>query len=259
MITCEEVKKEIASAERELKQICNIEKGFPKGEIQCAKNQARYKWFVKNENTKIYLPRENKEFAQELALKKYYVTRKKELEEYIAGCKSFLKRMQDIEGKTEALVTHPEYGKLLEKSFTPVNRSLAEWTKQDYMHCDKHTEALIVKGTQGKMVRSKSEAIIDMLLFKNKIPFRYEDKLILDGITIYPDFTIRHPVTGIFYYWEHFGLMDDPDYRKSACLKIKTYTQNGIIPSINLIMTFEDRKNPLSIEKVENIIRDYFM
>jgi len=61
--------------------------------------------------------------------------------------------------------------------------------------------------------RYKSEVFIDMALFTNNIPFRYECALELGHSTLYPDFTIRHPKTGEICYWEHFGLMDDPSYR----------------------------------------------
>ena len=65
----------------------------------------------------------------------------------------------------------------------------------------------------------------------------------LDGITIYPDFVIRHPVTGEYYYWEHFGIMDEEDYRNHACKKINLYCKNEILPFVNLIMTFETKNN----------------
>ena len=123
---------------------------------------------------------------------------------------------------------------------------------------NKYEEDLIIKGTQGKMLRSKSEAIIDMMLYKNKIPFRYEEKLVLDEITLYPDFVIRHPATGESYYWEHFGMMDEEDYMDHACDKIRLYCKNGIIPSLNLITTYETKRHPLSVEKVESIIQEYF-
>jgi hypothetical protein len=51
---------------------------------------------------------------------------------------------------------------------------------------------------------------------------------------------------------------DDEKYRSHACEKLRLYCQNGIIPSINLIMTFETRENPLSTEKIESIIKEYF-
>ena len=134
-----------------------------------------------------------------------------------------------------------------------------KWQSDRYERCKKHEDALVIKGTQGKMLRSKSEAIIDRMLYKNGILFRYEEKLILKGITIYPDFVIRHPKTGEYYYWEHFGMMDEEEYRNHACEKIKLYCDNGIIPSINLIATYETKDHPLSIEQVEKIITEYFL
>ena len=131
---------------------------------------------------------------------------------------------------------------------------------EEYDRCRIHPENLIVKATRGKYVRSKSEAIIDKLLFNAGIPFRYEDKLVLGDNTIYPDFTVRHPRTAEYYYWEHFGLLDDPKYvSESVCRKIKLYSDNGIIPSVNMIFTFETKRHPLSIETVERIIREYFL
>ena len=98
-----------------------------------------------------------------------------------------------------------------------------------------------------------------MLLYTHKIPFRYENPLILDGITLYPDFTIRHPATGQFFYWEHFGLIDDVSYRESAFKKLNLYITQGIIPSIHLITTFETKETPLSTELIEHVIQCYFM
>ena len=103
-------------------------------------------------------------------------------------------------------------------------------------------------------MRSKSEALIDMFLFKNKIPFRYECPLELDNILLYPDFTIRHPTTGKVFYWEHFGLMNQALYRKSACSKLQLYISNGITPSIQLITTYETQEVPLDPETVEKIV-----
>ena len=42
-----------------------------------------------------------------------------------------------------------------------------------------HPEHLICKSISGNMVRSKSEMMIDMLLFQHRIPFRYECALVL--------------------------------------------------------------------------------
>ena len=128
-----------------------------------------------------------------------------------------------------------------------------------YQRNMKYPEQLNHKTSSGNRVRSKSEAMIDMFLHTNRIPFRYECALELGEITIYPDFTIRHPETGEVYYWEHFGLMDDPDYRKKAISKIQLYTAHGIIPSINLITTFETKEHPLNSELIQSIISYHFL
>jgi len=96
-------------------------------------------------------------------------------------------------------------------------------------------------------------------LYTNHIPFRYECPLILGDTTLYPDFTIRHPKTGNTYYWEHFGLMDNPTYSQNAYSKLQLYSTHGIIPSINLITTYETKNAPLGTDIVEKIIKHYFM
>ena len=101
--------------------------------------------------------------------------------------------------------------------------------------------------------------MIASLLHANQIPFRYECELYLDNTPIYPDFTIRHPYTGEEYYWEHFGMMNDPFYAKNVPLKLQSYISNHIIPNIQLITTYETQQNPLSTEVITKIIDHYFL
>lgn len=75
---------------------------------------------------------------------------------------------------------------------------------------------------------------------------------------VHPDFTIRHPQTGEFYYWEHFGKMDDPKYAKNTLLKLNLYIENHIIPSINLITTYETQNHPLALKQIKTTISQYF-
>ena len=258
-IKCDDLRKEVEQINKELEQIYCMEKKFPKGELLCAKNNKHYKWYVKNQEGTFYLPKSKQELAEKLALKKYYICKKQELENCLLACNAYIHKMELKEDKAEKILEHPEYGRLLEKYFVPLREELWKWQNAPYEKSNKHEENLVIKGTQGRMLRSKSEAIIDMMLYKNKIPFRYEEKLVLDGITFYPDFVIRHPVTGEFYYWEHFGMMDEEEYINHAYEKLKIYCKNGIIPSINLIITYESKEHPLSAEKVELMIQEYFL
>lgn len=80
----------------------------------------------------------------------------------------------------------------------------------------------------------------------------------IQNVSIYPDFTIRHPVTGEVYYWEHFGMMDNENYAHNVYSKLQLYQSAGIIPSMQLLTTFETRQNPLDYEYVELLIQYYF-
>lgn len=133
------------------------------------------------------------------------------------------------------------------------------WKNAEYERNTNYPEKLNVKGTQGKLLRSKSEAIIDRILYNAGIPFHYEEKLVLKNTFFYPDFTIRHPRTGAVYYWEHFGMMDNQDYINNSCIKLRTYCENGIVPSVNLILTYETLEHPLGIDDVEWLVSRYFM
>lgn len=136
---------------------------------------------------------------------------------------------------------------------------MKEWFHSSYRRNHKHPENLIHKSISGNILRSKSEVLIDLSLYQHRIPYRYECELCLGDIVLYPDFTIRHPSTGELFYWEHFGMMDHPAYSHDFIKKLQIYTENGIIPTLHLITTYETQKHPLTIENVDKIITDYFM
>ena len=93
-----------------------------------------------------------------------------------------------------------KYQELVKPFFVPLEQELYNWTNSPFERSHKYPEHLVHKTDSGTLVRSKSEVLIDMVLYRNKIPFRYECLLELGDISIFPDFTIRHPVTGQVYY-----------------------------------------------------------
>lgn len=172
----------------------------------------------------------------------------------------YLNHHTDYSEEAEHLLTEISgYQELLSPFFKPLSKELSDWMHAPYERNQNFPEHLIHKASSGNLVRSKSEAFIDFFLYTNRIPFRYECKLSLGDTVLYPDFTIRHPATGALYYWEHFGRMDDPSYAKNAYSKLELYTSHGIIPSIQLITTFETAASPLNMEMVEKIIEYYFL
>lgn len=259
-----DIKKRITILTKQLEKVEAMLGKFPDEDLICTKNGRNFKWYIRKCGKTEYLPKQNKDMAEMLAQKKYYELLKKDIECEIKASEAYIRKMEQTEtgfenySKSEMLLFNPGYYELLKKQFNPVNQLLQEWMDADYEKNPYHPENLKIKGMRGRMFRSKSEAMIDMMLNKNNIPFRYEEKLTVDGVTMYPDFTIRHPANGDFYYWEHFGMMDDEKYLNRECQKIGTYCRGGIIPSVNLITTYETEKYPLSLEKVEQIINEYF-
>ena len=254
-----EIQNRVKYIKEELSHIEAVEKEMPAGELIVAKNNKNYKWYFHNQNTTIYLPKKEIELAKKLTLKKYYQLRKEELQRELQACQMYMQKADCKKDMLEKMLDNEEYERLLGGRRHSVKKELENWMNEKYEKNGSHPENLIVKGTQGKFLRSKSEAIIDKVLYTNGIPFRYEDKLVLENTFLYPDFTARHPKTGQVYYWEHFGLMDQPEYINRACQKIKMYCENGIIPGINLILTYETKENPLSIDQVEKIVKEYFL
>ena len=86
----------------------------------------------------------------------------------------------------------------------------------------------------------------------------YECALPLGESVVYPDFTIRHPITGKTYYWEHFGMVDNPVYAKKAISKMELYMSHQIYPDIQLITTYETKEFPLVPETIEFNIKRFF-
>lgn len=245
-----------------LKQIIDLEHQllqYPEGNLICSKNGKYTKNIYSHNHEKTYIPKKNIDFAKKLAEKKYITATLADLKNEEKAIDSYLHHYKHHTSEVEKLFNHPSYQKLLFSVIKPVSFELAEWASETYEKNQSHPNTLRHNCISGNVVRSKSEVLIDHALFTHQIPFRYECALKLEEITIYPDFTIRHPKTGKFYYWEHFGIMDSVSYSQNAYQKLQLYTSNGYIPTINLITTFETNEYPLSMETIENVISHYFL
>ncbi|MBQ7839841.1 MAG: ATPase [Lachnospiraceae bacterium] len=233
-------------------------KNFPKGNFFCSQNGRHYKWYRSDGSTHTYIPKKKRHLAEQLALKKYLTLLSNDLLREKNAIDFYLRHHHPSEAD-KMLTEMPEYQKLLSPYFQPLSQELLNWAQSPFESNPKYPENLTQKASSGNLVRSKSEALIDMALYVNKVPFRYECALQLGTTIIYPDFTIRHPQTGEYFYWEHFGLMDDPTYCKNVCSKLQLYASYNIIPTIQLITTYETKEHPLNAKIIEKIVQDYFL
>lgn len=241
---------EINSLERKLTTL-------PDGNLICCHHKSFFKWYHRTATDRIYIPKSNESLIQALSQKKYLTCLLEDYQNEKYAMDAYLKTHKDSK-VNKLFQTTPELTKFLSCPTHSNSDILQEWINEPFPTNPNHPENLIHLTPNGHSTRSKSEAMIAMSLFNNNIPYRYECKLILNNICIYPDFTIMHPITYQIYYWEHFGMLDDPDYYNSFCKKINLYTASGIIPMQNLIITTETINTPLTTLNIQKTI-DFFL
>ncbi len=243
---------ELQKLQRELSQ-------YPPGHLTYNANGPYTKWYHTINNTKKYIPAANLETAIQLALKKYDKARIKDIQRKLKGIDFYLQTNDPTLDKAPALLQpDSRYSKLLLPEIQPISAELAHWAAAPYPKSNKFPEQLRFPLDTGLVVRSKSGAIIAMKLTEYNIPFRYEAPLSLGPFNIHPDFTIRHPLTGETYYWEHAGKMDDPYYVTNFKDRIERYIKHNIFPGDRLILTYETGDHPLSPAQVVGQITLHF-
>lgn len=92
-------------------------------------------------------------------------------------------------------------------------------------------EGLIHRTSTGIAVRSKSELLVFEAIRNAGFSPEYEKALTLGGFTRYPDFTISDDISGRTVYWEHLGMLEREDYRRSWEKKLDWYRANQVLPA----------------------------
>lgn len=241
---------------RLVEKACKIRKelqGMPEGKLVCVSNGKYQKWYRSDGRESVYIARKNRALAEELAWKNFLVAQLKDIEDEQRAIEFYLRHYP-----SKKRVVKLMNEELLQSYFTPLSQELREWMQVPYEKNQYHPEGLVHK-VGSLTVRSKSESMIAMALLKHRIPFRYECALHLGEKVVFPDFTIRHPKTGELFYWEHFGLMDHAGYIQNACGKMQLYMSHHIVPTIQLITTYETKEHPLTMELIEKQIEDSFL
>lgn len=233
---------------------------FPSGNLLSARNGNSTNWYLHKPHHTFYLSKtKHRSLIEQMAHKKYLSLRLDELIHEKEAIDLYLQHLDLYPRESEQLLSNKSaYHEYLRSTFSPLLKEHSDWCNSSYDKSTLYPEQLIHATFSGIFVRSKSEAMIEALLYKNRIPFRYECALNLGHVTYYPDFTILHPTTGRIIYWEHFGLVDDPGYRQDMLKKLRDYTAHEIYPTINLITTYETKEHPLDVAQLEKIFDFYF-
>ena len=162
-----------------------------------------------------------------------------------------LEKVYDAEGAVRQLFITP--AELPEEQF------IDSWEAVEYSGKEFREDTPVHYTQRHERVRSKSEMMIANALFHAKIPYRYECPLELGGNLVHPDFTILRMRDRKQIYWEHLGMVDDPEYRNQAFQKLRIYEANGIFPGSELILTMESYRCPLNMKIVDQMIQHYIL
>jgi len=109
--------------------------------------------------------------------------------------------------------------------------------------------------SDGTAVKSRAELILYEYFSSQNLNHIYEKPLLVDGETWYPDFSFLRESDGDVIIWEHFGMMNDPDYRNGALYKMDRYAGAGFLPFRNLVITYDFGGDNIDLPHVHQLLR----
>lgn len=256
----EEIRRTSEKTAQIAKKAEEILKDSPEGEIHTYISGGKHRYFCRKQEKAIYLDEKHQDEIGKLE-KKYY-------------CKKLLKAAEAekvILEKTQKLLEKcPD----IDNVFIQIDRAKRHLIEPLKAECDEKLVETFTKyksksrvsetnyqTMNGEFVRSKSELIIADRLKANDIPYDYESGALMDDMLEiwHPDFAVLNKRTGKVLYWEHFGMLDNPDYCKSFQYKLERFAQKGIFTGENLIITTESSDHPLNTEYVETLIKHFLI
>ncbi len=219
-----------------------------------------------------YIPRAQNQLIKKLAQKDYDLKLIKLLQAQLRALDKLLdvtttKSFAETAGVTT--ITESKIAQLYSKLnqtrqslITPVTLTdaqyIEEWQNVSWQGRPFSPETPDFTTARGERVRSKSEVIIADTFNRLHVPYRYEYPLKLKGgQTFHPDFLCLNVCTRQEFIWEHFGMMDNPEYLENAIEKIRLYNDSNYFLGKKLIITMESQHSPLNTRQLEQIIKTY--
>ena len=234
----------------------------PQGTLRVSKSHNSLQYYLrdtKNNKNGVYLKKNQKALIQKLAQKSYNI---KTLKNIQAELDSASKYYSFLSSNADTCVS---------KSFDtleiiPVtyrdDQFVSDWLKQPHSIKAFSESTAPLYTSKGIRVRSKSELLIAECLEKYHIPFLYETPLVLEidsrSVAFSPDFKCLDIAKRKEILWEHFGLMEVPEYAQNAVNKIRLYQEKGFVIGRDIVFTFETNTTPLTMLYLEKFVKSLF-
>lgn len=207
-----------------------------------------------------YIPKKNITLARNLAQRDYDNKLLQEIDNRQKIVSKFLKEYPPtgIESTYEEL---NDYRKKLIHPIIETDESYAKaWMSAPYVRKIVGEDVYVIFTENGERVRSKSEKMIADKLRQLGIPYRYEAPLRLGrNCVLHLDFTLLHIKERKEIYYEHFGMMDNPEYVENALKRIELYEKNGIYPGDELLFSWETSTVPVNMKIVERMLKKFLL
>lgn len=232
---------------------------LPRGALlaMVQKNKVRYFLSVleDGERKRIYLNKEDTEL-RELLQERYY------LERALPTCQKNIEMLELLQNSYSSLdpidlmkdapIAYQKQNNAAQLVYGCSNKS--RWKEKMLKHKEKYeipfpSELRHISG-DGTVTRSKSEALIIDLLNNKDIPYVYDYPMYLSNKLKWPDFVIWDRKHNREVIIEHLGLMSKEDYRLSQIEKLWLYIENGYVPNVNLLLTFDDKSGNINIPAI---------
>lgn len=234
----------------------------PAGKLRISGSGTNKRYYIRTDPSNTngrYINKTNKSLAYALAQKDYDAKilngAQKEL--------SFIEQVQKLASRPLIEQFYENYNAPRRALITPIRLPDKEyidaWESVSWQKKPITINSAEYYTAKGEQVRSKSEILIADTLARFQVPYRYEYPLTIGNATFHPDFTTLHVRKRQVVIWEHFGMLDHPDYARNAIEKIETYEMNGYYPGNNLIFTFETEKTPLNTKIITQFIKTYLL
>ncbi len=205
-----------------------------------------------------YLRKEERELGRKILEKEYHKKLLKVCMERKSEISRIIQKLDELD--IEEVYNSMPKGK--RDNINPVYISdadyIKQWMNQVYQGKEFPENYPEIYSDRGERVRSKTEKIKADKLYKEKIPYKYEQPYELKNYgIIYPDFRILDVVHREELVLEHFGMMDDEIYVSKALKKIRLYQKNGLVLGKKLLIAFETTDTPFDSRLFENMLGAY--
>ncbi len=235
--------------------------GAPEGRLRIDLGREKTRYYVNTtpSSSYRYIRQDDLELVPKLAQKTYCEKVIRKIESEIRAIENLCSLLEKNSAEEVYSSLSPTRQALVKPALLDDDLYVQRWLEKNSESNPYHPEGKTYRTHQGQMVRSKTELMQANVYDELGIPYLYESRLVLkDGSVFYPDFTTLHVPTRTTIYHEHMGLLDDPEYRRQAMVKIDAYKRSGIFVGKNLILTAEANGSPFDLELFRSTIREIF-